>query len=208
MSIVVRSNQPMASAPLGAPFAPGRALYRAVFGAGDTSNLVGTQTGEVAGGSIGTWQGTPNGLAVSGGSVVRGSATGTSFIGLPILGAGANMSWIFRTLPTASAVYLDLFRDINGGGAPDSYRLEVMGTTARLMKREGGALSYLGSSFSVAAGQRLGIRWVGGLLVATVNDAVVSQVLISTIPAVGYAGIALAAGTLGFAIDNMEIDVY
>lgn len=208
MSIVQRSNQPMTAAPLAAPFAPGRALYRSVFGAGDATNLVGQQTGVVEGGVVGTYEGTANALAISGGNVVRGAATGTSFVGLPILGNGAHMSWLFRSLPSASAVYLDLFRDINGGSAAESYRLEVQATTARLMKREGGALSYLGASFGVSAGQRLGIRWVGGLLVATVNGQVVSQVLVSSIPATGYAGVALAGGTLGFEIDNLEIDVY
>lgn len=207
MSILIRSNAPMSSPPAWAGYAPGRAVYRLRFSAGDSPNLVGMVTGPGDGLVLGIWEGTANGLASSGGRCVRGSASGVGFVGLPFSGIGGEMSFDIPLAPTAGTLFIDLFR-ATLGGSPDSYRLEVSNGTARLRQRVNGLITTLGASFSYNNGDRLGIRYVGGILTATVNGVVVSRVKPDAINLTGYVGIAWDGDAKGFALDNMDIDRY
>lgn len=207
MSIIIRSNQAMTSPPANAPIAPGRATYRVRFSAGDSPSLVGMATGGGNGLTLGLWEGTANGLASASGKCVRGSASGVGFIGLPVSGVGIEFSLDVDAAPTAGTLFLDVFR-ATLGGSPNSYRLEVNNGTARLRQRVGGLITTIGPSFNFNNGDRLSIRYAGGVLTALVNGVVVSIAKPDTITLTGYAGIAWDGDATGFSLDNVDIDLY
>lgn len=204
MTILLASNAIMSNPPFASRYAPGRAVYRAEFGLGDRPDLVGDPTAAGEGLTVGQFEGTVNGLAVSGGKVVRGSNTGAGFVGLAAPGNGGTMVWRVDALPTAGGIYFDLFRDASG----NAYRIELVGSNARLCTRVGGILSYLGSDFTVAAGNTVGIRWVGGKLFAYVNRSIATQALTNAVSPGGQHGVAWTAPAAGFQLDSMEIDEY
>ena len=204
MTLLLASNAIMSNPPFASRYAPGRAVYRAEFGLGDTGNLVGNPTAAGEGLTVGQFEGTANGLAVASGKVVRGSNTSAGFVGLAAPGNGGTMVWRVDALPTAGGIYFDLFRD-SGGNA---YRIELVGSTARLCVRVGGALTYLGAAFTVAAGDIVGIRWVGGKLFAYLNRSIATQGLTNALPPGGQHGVAWTAPATGFQLDSLEVDEY
>lgn len=207
MSIIIRSDQLMTKAPMNAGYSPGRALYRARFNDGDKDSLAGELTASDAGLKQTVWVGGANEFAVRNSNVIRGSVAGSISVGLPILGQGATMSWLFLEMPQGAPLYLDLFA-ATVGGSPDVYRLAVASTTAYLQQRVGNVSTQVSASFPIAAGQRLGIRWVGGLLTALVNNTVVAEVATSAVAPNGYARLAAGGDATSFRVDTAEVDVY
>lgn len=207
MSIIIRSDQLMTRAPMNAEYSPGRALYRARFNDGDKNSLAGELTASDAGLKQTVWVGGANEFAVRNSNVIRGSVAGSISVGLPIMGQGAMMSWQVLELPQGSPLYFDLFAS-TVGGSPDVYRLAVASTTAYLQQRVGDVSTQLSTSFPITAGQRLGIRWVGGLLTALVNNTVVAEAATSAVAPNGYARLAAGAATTSFKVDTAEVDVY
>lgn len=207
MSVVIRSNQAMTNPPMNAPYAPGRATYRVRFSAGDSPSLVGMATGGGDGLVLALWEGTANGLASSGGRAVRGSAAGVGFIGLPVAGVGIEFTLDIPLMPTAGTLFFDIFRAALGG-SPNAYRLEVGAGTARLRQRINGLITTVGPSVNISNGDRIGVRYAGGVLTMLVNGAVVSIARPDPINLTGYAGIAWDGDATGFALDNVDIDLY
>lgn len=207
MSILIRSNQAMTDAPMNAPYAPGRATYRVRFSAGDSPSLVGMATGGGDGLVLALWEGTVNGLASSAGRAVRGSATGVGFIGLPVAGVGIEFTLDIPLMPTSGTLFFDIFRAALGG-SPNSYRLEVGAGTARLRQRVGGNITTIGPSVNISNGDRIGLRYAGGVLTMLVNGVVVSIAKPEPIALTGFAGIAWDGDATGFALDNVDIDLY
>ncbi|AIX99760.1 hypothetical protein ART_0162 [Arthrobacter sp. PAMC 25486] len=207
MSIIIRSNQLMGSAPMVAPYAPGRQLYRANFNDGNKASLAGEVTATDVGLVRGTWEGNANNFAVQNSTVVRGSTAGSIGVGLPLLGAGAMMSWDVITVPQGAPVYLDLFAS-TVGGSPDVYRLGIGTTASSLSQRVANASTVLSPLFATSNGDRVGIRWVGGLLTAFVNGIAVAEAVTSAVNPNGFARLSAGSGATGFALDTMAIEIY
>ena len=190
------------------PFHAGAPLYRATFGLGDTPNLVGVPTAAGEGLSVAAWEGVANALAVASGRVVRGSATGAWFNGLPTPASnGINFSMLVVTRPTVAGVYFDVFRSTIGG-SPDSYRLEFGTSTVRLCKRLNGAFTYFGNPEPYVNGDRVGLVWVKGMLTLSINGKARITANDSTVTPSGYCGIAGTSATTGFQLDNLEVNTY
>lgn len=207
MSIIIRSDQLMTNPPMNTGYSPGRALYRARFNDGNKDSLAGQVTASDAGLKQTVWVGGVNEFAVDNSNVVRGSVAGSISVGLPIMGQGAIMSWQFLDLPQGAPLYLDLFASTIGG-APDVYRLAVGSGSMALHQRIGNVSAQLSAAVPVAAGQRLGVRWVGGLLTALVNNTVVAEVATSAVTPNGYARLAAGNDSNSFRVDSAEVDVY
>lgn len=207
MSIIIRSDQLMTNVPMTAGYAPGRALYRARFNDGDKDSLAGQVTAADAGLKQTVWVGGANEFAVRNSNVIRGSVTGSISVGLPIMGTGAMMSWEFLELPQGGPLYLDLFASTIGG-APDVYRLAVGSASMALHQRIGNVSTQISAAVPVAVGQRLGIRWVGGLLTALINNTVVAEAATSAVSPNGYARLAAGSSAISFTVDSAEVDVY
>lgn len=207
MSTIIRSDQLMTTPPLVAKYAPGRQLYRANFNDGNKASLAGELTATDVGLVRGTWQGDADNFAVQNSTVVRGSATGSINVGLPLLGAGAMMSWDVVSMPTSAPLYLDLFAS-TVGGAPDVYRFALGAGSSVLNQRVANVTTTLGVSFAVKAGDRVGIRWVGGMLTAFVNGEAVSEVATSAVTPNGFARLSAGSATTGFALDAVSIEIY
>lgn len=207
MSILIRSDQLMTNPPMNAGYVPGRALYRANFNDGNKTSLAGNVTSSASGLKQGTWVGGADEFAVTDSTVVRGSVAGSISVGLPIHGQGATMYWLFHELPQNAPLYLDLFA-ATIGGSPDVYRLAVGVTGASLQQRVAGVQTTISPVFPVLRGQRIGVRWVGGLLTAFIENNVVAEVSTTAVTPNGYARIAAGATATGFVVDSAEIDVY
>lgn len=207
MSIIIRSNQLMNTPPMVAPYAPGRQLYRANFNDGNKASLAGEVTATDVGLVRGTWEGDANNFAVQNSTVVRGSTTGSINVGLPLLGAGAMMSWDVVALPAGAQLYLDLFAS-TVGGAPDVYRFGLGPSSSSLLQRVANVVTQLSGVFTVNPGDRVAVRWVGGLLSAFVNGVVVAEAVTSAVAPNGYARLSAGGSTTGFAVDTMTIDIY
>lgn len=208
MAIIYASDRAMSAPPANAPFAPGRASYRATFSLGDMDDVVGTQTATWENLDIGTWEGNAGLAGVANGSLVPKGGTG--FVGLPILGQnGCHATWQVRKLPTANVFYIDLFRNFPSSSA--SYRASITATgNMRLLVRASAADSGnpVSPYFSVADGDYVGVRWVRGVLTLLLNRIPLIHVKTDAVAPVGMAGVSWSAGATGFELDNPEIDVY
>lgn len=207
MSIVIRSNQLMASPPKIAPYAPGRALYRANFNDGNKASLAGELTATDVGLVRAPWEGGVNDFAVQNSRVIRGTTTGSIAVGLPLLGQGAMMSWDVVTVPSGGPLYYDLFASTMGG-APDVYRLALGTSASSLAQRVGGTSTTLSPLFATKSGDRVGLRWVGGLLTAFVNGEKAAEAVTSAVTPTGYARLSAGSSTTSFEMDTCEIDIY
>lgn len=208
MTLVFRSDIPMDTVLPGTPVSAGKARYRASFNISNRPNIIGEATGAGDGLTVGAWQGTENALGIANNRLVRGASTGTWSVGLPLLDNGASASIYVFALPVGGDLYLDIFRHALTG-TPDAYRLILQpGGTAQLVQRVSGTNSYLGSVFNYAANQRIGLRWVGGLLEALLDNMVVSSVQTSAVAPSGFAAISGVTGTAGFELDEYYVDEY
>lgn len=208
MATIFRSDIPMDAPPAGTPRSAGKALYRASFNLSNRDTLIGEATGTGDGLKVATWVGTDKALAIVNNEVVRGTATGTWFNGLPLQGDGASISIYIKQLATAGDLYLDLFR-ASLTGSPNGYRLVFNpGGTAQLGYRLDGVNKYVGAAFSYHAEARLEMRWVGGLLEALLDNVVVSQVAANFVAPTGYAGITGVTASAGFVFDQLYVDEY
>lgn len=208
MSIVIRSDQLMGNPPKAAPYAPGRQLYRANFNDGNKASLAGEVTAGGTGLVVAPWEGGANNFAVQSSTVVRGAATGSINVGLPLLGVGALMEWDVVALPANAPLYLDLFASTIGG-SPDVYRLALNPSgNIQLYQRVSGTQTQLTSTAPVAVGDRVGVRWVGGLLSAFVNGIEVLKAFTSAVNPNGYARLSAGSSTTGFAVDTLAVDIY
>lgn len=206
---LIRSNKTMTAAPLLAEIAPGQPSYRDSF-TGDTTSIVGRITEAEPGDGLmrGVWEGTPDAFAITSGKLVRGTNAATAFAGINTGSQRVEISILVTTAPTGGgAIYLDIFRSTIAG-SPDSYRLRIQGTAGQLMKRIGGLLTSIGPAFTVSPGDRIGVRWVGGYLIALRNRAPVAKLQLNEVATIGYSGLAMGGAVTGFQLDDLEIDLF
>ena len=202
MSTLIKATGSLSSPIAGTPVARGALLIKDTFTIAAAS-LVGRATDAIAGRVRAVWTGEPEVLAVSGGRAVRGTGTaGTWFNGFEMATNDYEVSVVVASLPTAGQQFLDVRRGT--GSSPDCYRLSIGPTTIDLRKRVAGATTAYGS-IPYVAGDRIGLRARGNTVSMVLNDVVVNQIIDSTIPNAGSAGIAGTSATVGVAFDDFEV---
>lgn len=192
------------------PIQGGFAFSKDTFSVGTAPSLVGRNTNSDEGLTVQAWQGSANSLAINNGVMVRGAGTDATFSNqLSVPSSRGAYAWAeMKALPTTIGLYLDLYRNAVLG-SPNGYRLEFTNQgTVRLGKRVSGAMTYHGDPYPISPGDKVGIRWLDGVLSLVVNHVPVIEATVDVITRSGFSGFSGLNATTGFGVDQFSLSIY
>lgn len=186
-------------------------LYTDTFSDADAALVTGRPVDNKLGGSIAeqwTFTGTAGEIVLSGGRLARPADGATYVAATPVSYPDYEFSFRMVQLHAANALYIVARRSSPVlSPTPDDYRLTVEGTGGlQLRKRVAGTVTLLGgSSGTMSAGDRIGLRVLGDQISVVHNGVVVSTVTDTSLSAAGWVGVSGSGSASGWIIDDVTV---